>query len=105
MSTITRLLEQKKNPRPIGRPRKLTEKQVEKIIAKLEEMVEEADAEHEVTLEMLKKKCRLKVSERLIMDTLHGRGYFLEWAWSMRSGHGAKSKFGVETVGPWRCVG
>ena len=101
VSSITRLLGQTKNPNPVGRPRALTEKQIEKMIAKLEEMVEEADAEHEVTLEMLKKKCRLKVSERLIMDTLHAKGYLLSWCGPCVRGLASNPGLTPGIVGPW----
>ena len=76
LSCICRLLAQKKAPRPIGQPRKLTEAMIDKTIKVLEKMVDEADAESEVTLSMVMRRCRLKVCERTVATALHKRGYW-----------------------------
>ena len=49
LSSVTRLLAQTRAPNPVGRPGKLSEGQKDKLVALLEKMVDEADADHEVT--------------------------------------------------------
>ena len=61
LSSICRLLAQKKAPKPSGGQRKLTETMIDKTVTTLELMVDEADAEREVTLPMVMRRCRLKV--------------------------------------------
>ena len=39
-------------------------------------MIDKADAEHEVTTAMVKRRCRLKVCEKVLANALHGRGYW-----------------------------
>ena len=75
LSSISRLLAQKRAPRPIGRPRALTEAKVDRIVALLERMVTAADGSEEVTMDMLMRRARLKVSKRVVADALHARGY------------------------------
>ena len=75
LSTICRLLAQKRAPRPIGRPRALTVAKIDGIVALLESMVQEADASREVTMDMLMRRGRFKVSRRVVADALHKRGY------------------------------
>ena len=48
---------------------------MDKTVAILETMVQEADGDHEVTLPMLIKRRRLPFSERRVADKLHARGY------------------------------
>ena len=76
LSGICRLLAQKKAPKPMGRPRALTEGQVDKTIKTLEAMIDEASAKREVTLAMVMRRCRLKVCDRVVADALHARGYW-----------------------------
>ena len=54
----------KTRPTTMGRPLALTPRQINKLIALTEAMVEEADANYEVTLPMVLHRSRLKVSER-----------------------------------------
>ena len=75
LSSISRLLAQKKAPRRIGRPRMLTEANIDRIVATLEKMVDAADADGEVTLHMLMRRCRVKASQRTVSNALHRRGY------------------------------
>ena len=75
LSCISRLLAQKKAPKPMGRPRVLTKTQVDALVALLEKMVDDAEAEKEVTLEMLMRRSRTKASARTVADRLHERGY------------------------------
>jgi transposase len=71
--TITRLLCQKKTRKTQGRKPALTEAAVDKLEAKLNQLVQKADAKYEVTVDMLKKSCRSKVSTRTISNALHKR--------------------------------
>ena len=75
LSTICRLLAQKKAPMPIGRPPALSETKIDGIVGLLEQMVDEADATHEVTMDMLMKRGRLKVCKKVVAKALHARGY------------------------------
>ena len=76
LSSICRFLAQKKAPKPSGGQRKLTETMIDKTVTTLELMVDEADAEREVTLPMVMRRCRLKVCERTVAKALHARGYW-----------------------------
>ena len=75
LSSISRLLAQKKAPRRTGRPNKLTDANIDRIVATLEKMVDSAEGDGEVTLRMLMRRCRVKVSERTVSNALHRRGY------------------------------
>lgn len=75
LSSISRLLAQKKAPRRMGRPRKLTEATIDRIVATLEKMVDTTDGDDEVTLHMLMRRCRAKASPRTVSNALHRRGY------------------------------
>ena len=75
LSAITRLLAQKKAPNRIGRPNALTEAKVDSIVNTLEKMVDEADAEHEVSMHLLMRRCRAKVCSKVVANALHKRGY------------------------------
>ena len=76
LSSVTRLLAPGKLPKPVGRPRAVTDAKVDAIVAKLEAMVDEADSTYEVTLAMLMRRARLKVCPRVVANALHGRGYW-----------------------------
>ena len=56
LSYISRLLAQKKAPRRSGRPRKLTEANIDRIVATLEKMVDTVDGDDEITLHMLMRR-------------------------------------------------
>ena len=75
LSSISRLLAQKKAPRRTGRPNTLTNANIGRIVETLEKMVDSAEGDGEVTLRMLMRRCRLKVSERTVSDALHRRVY------------------------------
>ena len=75
ISSITRILGQKKPPRPIGRPIELMEEKVDRILEVLEVMIDKAEAEYPVTLAMVMRHCRVKQCERTVMDALHTHGY------------------------------
>ena len=59
----------------MGRPFALSPRQIKKLIAITEAMVQEADANYEVTLPRILRRFRLKVSERTAMKALHKEGY------------------------------
>jgi len=60
----------------VGRPKALTSAQVDKLVAALEKLVDEADADFEVTREMVMKRARVKACSRVVADALHKRGYY-----------------------------
>ena len=70
-STITRLLIQRRPRKVQGGKKVLSAKMMDKAVAKLDTMIEKADGEQMITVAMLKRACRLKVSERSILNALH----------------------------------
>ena len=58
LSSVSRLLAQKKAPRSIGRPTTLSAATIERAAALLEKMVDEADGLREVTMAMLLRRGR-----------------------------------------------
>ena len=78
LSSITRLFAQTKAPKPVGRPKALSEKQVDALVRLLEKMVDEADADYELTLDMVMSRGRMagKACKRVVQDALHARGYY-----------------------------
>ena len=65
----------KTRPTRMGRPAALSTQQVTKLVDTVELLVTAADAEHEVTLGMVLRRSRLKVSERTASRALHKKGY------------------------------
>ena len=76
LSCICRFLKQKKKPKPSGRPPLLTKTQIDNACKVLEAMVDQADACYEITTAMVKKRARLKVCDRVLLEALHARGYW-----------------------------
>ena len=74
LSAVCRLLAQKKAPKPIGRPKALSDAKVDRIVALLDNMVDEADGKYEVTLDQLVRRSRLKVCKKVVANALHDRG-------------------------------
>ena len=74
-SSVGRLLAQKRAPKPIGRPAKLSEARVDGVVKTLERMVDEADATWEVSMAMLMRRARLKCCAKVVAKALHQRGY------------------------------
>ena len=72
-STMTRLLVMEKERKPLGRPVILDDAAVDKLVALLDYMVVQADANHEVTVDMLRRRARVKASNRTISEALHSR--------------------------------
>ena len=70
-STVTRFL--KKGRKAQGRPPALTSAQVDRLEAKLKELIKKADRKQIVTLKQLKLKSKCKASERTISRALHAR--------------------------------
>ena len=72
-SVMTRLLVKKVTRKRQGRPRVLTEAQVDFLERRLDELVREANCKYTVTVLMLKKSARVKASVRAIRNALHKR--------------------------------
>ena len=75
-STISRLVIQKVVRKQQGRKPILTTAMVDKLEAKLENMIQKADSQSEVTVTMLKRSSRCKASVRTILRALHDRGIY-----------------------------
>ena len=75
-STLTRLLCQEVERKKDGRPRALTEEQIDDMVEKMEAMIIKANNEYRITAEMVKKECRLKVSVRRILEAMHDQGIY-----------------------------
>jgi transposase len=60
LSSICRLLAQKKPPNPSGGRAALSKEQVDRAVKILDGMIDKADGCEEITLGMLKKRCKLK---------------------------------------------
>lgn len=76
VSSVCRLLAQRRAPAPVGRPAALTEEQVDRLERILNDMIDKADAQYEVTAAMLQKRARCKATARTALKALHARGYF-----------------------------
>ena len=74
LSSVCRQLK-KTRPAKMGRPAKLSVKQIEKLAHIIEGMVNDADANYEVTLAMVLRRSRFKISERTAARALHQQGY------------------------------
>ena len=74
-SSVTRLLGLKKAT-TMGRPVLLSDGQKDRLGKIVEEMVEKADADYEVTLPMIHRRSRLKCSERTVARALRAKGYW-----------------------------
>jgi len=72
-STITRLVCLEVPRLKQGRPKGLTSEEVDRLIDRLDEMVHQAKGRYHVTVKMLKRATRTKVSTRTISDELHKR--------------------------------
>lgn len=72
-STISRLLRGRCTRKQRGRKPSLSKKQVDGLVAKLNTMVKQADAQKEVTVDMLKRSARCKACTRTISKALHSR--------------------------------
>ena len=75
-STFTRLLCQELERKKDGRPRALTEAQIDRMVETMEDMIIKANNEYRITVSMVKKECRLKVSEKTILEALHDRDIY-----------------------------
>lgn len=76
-STLTRRLCQRTPLKKQGRPVEVTEKVVDKVEARLNELVVKANGESPVTIEMVKRSCRVKCTDKTLLDRLHARGIYL----------------------------
>ena len=73
VSAVCRLLAQPRAPRSIGRPKALSEAKIDTIVALVERMVTDADANHEVSMDMIMRRGRLKVSKKVVSQALRRR--------------------------------
>ena len=76
LSSICRLLAQKKPPNPSGSRAALSKEQVDRAVKILDGLIDKADGCAEVTLGMLKKRCKLKCCDRVLFNAIHARGYW-----------------------------
>jgi hypothetical protein len=67
-------LEAGEEPQQVGRRRSLEPKQIDHLVSVANQMIEDADCEHQVTSGMLKIGLKLKCSEKTILEALHERG-------------------------------
>ena len=75
-ATITRHVIQRSPRKPQGRQKTITPAILDRLEARLNEMINKANGEYEVTVGMLERSCRLKVCKRTILDALHTRGIY-----------------------------
>ena len=75
ISSVCRLLAQRREPAPVGRPTALSVQQVDRLECILNNMVDKAYAQHEVTMSMLMKRSKCNASTRTVSDVLHARGF------------------------------
>ena len=76
LSAVVRLLAQKRQPKRVGRPALLSPAQVDKIHKTLTALVDKADGRFGVTVAMVKRRSRVKASERVVSEALHARGVY-----------------------------
>ena len=69
-----KLLKAMKSHRRPGRPNTVTEKQVDKMEVTLRAMVKKAKGTKEVTVDMLKTRCRVEACDKTVLEKLHERG-------------------------------
>ena len=75
-STITRLVVQQVERRPLGRRASLTPAQVAFLARRLDELIRRSQKRYPVTVAMLKRSTRVKASERTILDALHEKNIY-----------------------------
>ena len=75
-STITRLCVAKCDRKVQGRPPAMSDAQVDFMVRRLDQLVHKAKGRYHVTAAMLRKSCRLEVSDRKIKDSLHERNIY-----------------------------
>ena len=75
-STITRHVVKRTHQKRDGRPRALTESEVDALESLLVKMIKKANREYEVTLEMLRKGAKCRASVKTIQRELHKRNIY-----------------------------
>ena len=75
-STVSRLVVKKVKRKSRGRKPLLTKDMVDKLVVKLESLIQKADSQYEVTVAMLKRSSRCKAGTRTILRRLHERNIF-----------------------------
>ena len=73
-STISRHVMKDHVKQKQGRPGALSDSQKDLLVTTLEDMIKKAKGEYRVTADMLRKRMRLKVSTRRVLEALHSRG-------------------------------
>ena len=63
----------KKSPRGAGRPRRLTEGQIDRLAKTTKKMVKAANSEYQVTAGMVRRALKFKCSDKLVLNALHSR--------------------------------
>ena len=58
----------------VGRPRGLTEAQIDRIAKTMKQMVLAANSEYQITAGMVRRALKLKCSDKLVLNALHSRG-------------------------------
>jgi len=69
-----KLLKAMKSKRRPGRPNTITEKQADKLEQTLKDMIKKADTQEEVTVGMVKRRCRVKACDKTVLNKFHARG-------------------------------
>ena len=75
-STLTRLLCQEVERKKDGRPRALTDDQIDFMVKTLEALIHKAKNEYRVTCADVKKACRFKVTIRRMLEAFHERDIY-----------------------------
>lgn len=75
-STITRLVNHNGPDPRCGRPPALSDAQVANAIRVMEKMIADADGESEVTIDMVRRRARLKCTSRTLLDRFHTKGIY-----------------------------
>ena len=61
----------------LGRRPALTKQQIDRLELKVRQMTKAADAEYQITTDMIKRAAGLKCCERVVLNALHSRGVYL----------------------------
>ena len=72
-----RALSSKKKAKAVGRPRKLTEKQIDMLVQKTKQLTKAADAKYQVIVDMIRKVVGFKCCNKVLLSALHARGIYV----------------------------
>ena len=76
-STLTRRLCLRMPLTKQGPRTSITKAQVDKVEKRMDEMIVKANGEKPVSIAQVKRSCRLKCSDRALLDKLHARGVYM----------------------------